>query len=101
MYVMSGGGYHESICELRARSLESETENEEQGLICRVRSLKGESVGKLCRDGEVSCAEADTASSEKGMMNAITDTSKSSKEGKLSPVLDLYFKSSYKAYEVQ
>lgn len=51
-------------------------------------------MGKLCRDGEVSCAEADTASSEKGMMNATTDTSK-------SPVLDLYFKSSYKAYEVQ
>lgn len=44
MYVMSGGGYHESICELRARSLESETENEEQGLICRVRLLKGEKM---------------------------------------------------------
>lgn len=61
-----------------------------EGLICRVRSLEGEGVGKLYRDGEVGRTEADAASSEKGMMNTFTDTSCGSK-GKLSLVSNLYF----------
>lgn len=35
------------------------------------------------------------------MMSAVPDKTSCSKEGKLNPLLDLYFKRSYKAYEVQ
>lgn len=87
--MMSDGGYQEGICNLRARSWRQRLKIKE-GLVCRVRSLEGEGVGKPYRDGEVGCREADTASSEKGMMNAFPDTSNGSKKGKQSgfePVL--------------
>lgn len=83
--MMSDGGYQEGICNLRARSWRQRLKIKE-GLICRMRSLEGEGVGKLYRDEEVGCTEADTASSEKGMTNAFTDISSGSKKGKLSLV---------------